>query len=121
MAKKKPASQGRLRKRTQEALEAAARRSSPAAKHVLKLYVAGTSRRSATAIRTITEICERYLKGRYELRIIDLYQQPTLAKGEQIVAAPTLIKSLPLPLRRFIGDLADKQKVLVGLDVRPLP
>ncbi len=88
-------------------------------KYVLKLYVAGTSRRSAAAIRTITEICEQYLKGRYDLRIIDIYQQPTLARGEQIIAAPTLIKKLPGPLRRLIGDLADSEKVLVGLDLRP--
>jgi circadian clock protein KaiB len=108
------------RSRTKQELEAAARSASPR-KHVLKLYVAGTSRRSAAAIRNITEICEQYLKGHYELRIIDIYQQPTLAKGEQIIAAPTLIKKLPLPLRRFIGDLANKDKVLVGLDVRPLP
>jgi circadian clock protein KaiB len=120
MAKKIPESRARQRSRTKRELEAAAQRASPS-RYVLKLYVAGTSRRSATAIRAITEICEQYLKGRYELRIIDIYQQPTLAKGEQIIAAPTLIRKLPLPLRRFIGDLADTQKVLVGLDVRPLP
>ena len=89
------------------------------ASYVLKLYVAGVSRRSSEAIRSITEICEKYLKGRYELRIIDIYQQPTLAKGEQIIAAPTLIKKLPLPLRRLIGDMANAEKVLVGLDLRP--
>ncbi len=116
----KPAAARNRRSRALRELEAAAR-SPAAARHVLKLYVAGTSRRSVVAIRSITEICERYLKGRYELRIIDIYQQPTLAKGEQIIAAPTLIKKLPLPLRRFIGDLADTRKVLVGLDVRPLP
>jgi circadian clock protein KaiB len=87
--------------------------------YVLRLYVAGITPRSSAAIRSITAICEEHLKGHYELEIVDLYQQPTLAKGEQIVAAPTLIKKLPLPLRRFIGDLADKERILVGLDLRP--
>jgi len=88
-------------------------------KYVLRLYVAGINPRSSAAIRSITEICEEHLKGRYELEVIDIYQQPTLAKGEQIIAAPTLIKKLPLPLRRFIGNLADKERILVGLDLRP--
>ena len=71
------------------------------------------------AIRTVTQLCEEHLKGHYDLEVIDLYQQPTLAKGEQIIAAPTLIKKLPLPLRRIIGDMANKDRVLVGLDLRP--
>jgi circadian clock protein KaiB len=65
------------------------------------------------------EICERYLSGRYKLQVIDIYQQPTLARGEQIFAAPTLIKYLPSPLKRVIGDLSDTGKVLVGLDLKP--
>jgi circadian clock protein KaiB len=88
-------------------------------KYVLRLYVAGLTPRSQEAIRTVTAICEEHLAGRYELEVIDLYQQPTLAKGEQIIAAPTLIKQLPEPLRRFIGSMADKEKILVGLDLRP--
>lgn len=87
--------------------------------YVLRLYVAGINLRSSAAIKTITEICEEHLKGHYELEIVDIYQQPTLAKGEQIIAAPTLIKKLPEPLRRFIGNLADKERILVGLDLRP--
>jgi circadian clock protein KaiB len=87
--------------------------------YVLRLYVAGINPRSSEAIRSITEICEQHLKDRYDLEIIDIYQQPTLAKGEQIIAAPTLIKKLPQPLRRFIGNLADKERILVGLDLRP--
>jgi circadian clock protein KaiB len=86
--------------------------------YVLRLYVAGINPRSSAAIKAITEICEEHLKGHYELEIIDIYQQPTLAKGEQIIAAPTLIKKLPEPLRRFIGNLADKERILVGLDLR---
>jgi circadian clock protein KaiB len=88
-------------------------------KYVLKLYVAGLNPRSAEAVKTITQICDEHLQGRYELEVIDIYQQPTLARGEQIIAAPTLIKKLPLPLRRMIGGMADKDKVLVGLDLRP--
>ncbi len=85
---------------------------------VLKLYVAGMNRKSSEAVRMITEVCEEYLKGRYELAIIDIYQQPALARGEQIIAVPTLIKKLPLPLRRLIGSMTDLDKVLVGLDLR---
>jgi len=87
--------------------------------YVLRLYVAGINPRSSAAIKSITTICEEHLKGRYDLEIIDIYQQPTLAKGEQIVAAPTLIKKLPQPLRRFIGNLANEERILVGLDLRP--
>ncbi len=85
----------------------------------LKLYVAGINLRSSEAIRSIKEICEQHLKDRYDLEIIDIYQQPTLAKGEQIIAAPTLIKQVPVPLRRLIGNLADKERILVGLDLQP--
>jgi len=99
--------------------EIAAKAAAKSQKYVLRLYVAGINPRSSEAIRSITEICEEHLKGRYELEIIDIYQQPTLAKGEQIITAPTLIKKLPEPLRRFIGNLADKDRILVGLDLRP--
>lgn len=88
-------------------------------KYVLRLYVAGISVRSSEAIRTIMALCEEHLKDHYELEIIDIYKQPTLAKGEQIIAVPTLIKQLPQPLRRIIGDMANKERILVGLDVRP--
>jgi len=88
--------------------------------HLLKLYVAGLSPRSERAITNIKRICDSRLKGRYELQVIDLYQNPTLAKGEQIIAAPTLVKKLPLPLRKIIGDMSDEEKVLVGLDIKPL-
>ena len=99
----------------------AALRKKPPQKYVLKLYVAGVNRKSAQAIRTVKKICDEHLSGRYELTIIDIYQQPTLARGEQILAAPTLIKKLPLPLRRMIGSMADEDRVLVGLDLRPRP
>jgi circadian clock protein KaiB len=87
-------------------------------KYVLRLYVAGMSRQSKQAIENITRICDDNLKDRYDLQIIDIYQRPHLAAGEQIIAAPTLIKKLPLPLRKFIGSMTDREKILVGLDVR---
>ena len=88
-------------------------------KYVLKLYVAGVTPRSREAIQTVTAVCAEHLAGRYELEVIDLYQQPLLARGDQIIAAPTLIKKLPLPLRRLIGSMADRDRVIVGLDLRP--
>jgi len=87
-------------------------------KYVLKLYITGSTPRSTKAIMNIRQICEQHLKGRYELDIVDIFQQPVLAKGEQIIAAPTLIKKLPLPLRRFIGDMSDTERILIGLDLR---
>ena len=87
-------------------------------KYVLRLYVSGLTPRSQTAIKNIKKICEEHLNGRYNLEVIDVYQKPVLAKGEQIIAAPTLIKKLPLPLRRFIGDLSDTERILLGLDLR---
>lgn len=87
--------------------------------YVLRLYVAGITPKSTRAIENVKKICEEYLAGRYELEVIDIYQQPKLAKGEQIIAAPTLIKKLPLPLRKIIGDMSDTEKFLVGLDLKP--
>jgi circadian clock protein KaiB len=85
----------------------------------LRLYVTGATPKSLQAIANIRRICEEHLKGRYSLEVVDVYQQPVLAKGEQIIAAPTLIKRLPLPLRRFIGDMANTERILLGLDLRP--
>jgi circadian clock protein KaiB len=90
----------------------------PSQPYVLRLYVAGLTARSRRAIENITAICEEYLKGRYELEVIDIFKRPVLAREEQIFATPTLVKRLPVPLRRFIGDLSEKEKVLVGLDLR---
>lgn len=88
-------------------------------KYFLRLYVTGTTPQSSRAITNIKKICEGYLKGRYVLEVVDIYQQPVLARGEQIIAAPTLIKRLPLPLRKFIGDMSNTERILLGLDVRP--
>lgn len=86
-------------------------------KYILRLYISGASSRSAIALKNLKKICEENLQGRYDLEVIDLFQQPVLAKDEQIIAAPTLIKELPLPFRRIIGDMSDKDKVLIGLDL----
>ena len=99
------------------ALEEAAKERDTA-RYVLRLYVAGLTSRSTRAIENVRAICETHLHGRYELEVIDLYQRPTLAAGEQIIAAPTLVKRLPLPLRRFVGDMSATEKILVGLDLR---
>ena len=92
--------------------------SSKESHYTVRLYVAGTTPHALRAISYIKKICEEHLHGRYELQVIDLYQQPQLAQGEQIIAAPTLIKKLPPPLRRIIGDMSNEERILVGLDLR---
>ena len=87
-------------------------------RYVLRLYITGTTPASTRAVEHVRRICEEHLHGRYELQVIDIYQMPTLAKDHQIIAAPTLIKVLPAPLRRFIGDLSRAEKILFGLDLR---
>ena len=89
-------------------------------KYLLKLYVTGSSPRAETAIANLRRLCERELAGAYELEIIDVLDQPEAAEKDRILATPTLIKQLPPPLRRVIGDLSDKDKVLLGLEVRPI-
>src|SRR5215813_8909827 len=88
-------------------------------RYILRLYVAGMTSRSARAVDNVRAFCEKHLEGRYDLQIIDVYQQPALAKSEQLIAAPTLIKKLPLPLRRLIGDMSNEDRILVGLDIVP--
>ncbi len=90
----------------------------PEEAYVLRLYITGMTERSRHAIATIKAVCEEHLSGRYDLEVIDIYQQPTLAKGEQIIATPTLVKKLPSPLRRLIGDLSSEERVLLGLDLK---
>ena len=90
-------------------------------RYVLRLYVTGSTPRSSIAIRNLRNICEEHLHGRYDLEVIDLYQQPVLASGEQIIAAPTLIKKRPEPPHRIIGDLSDSVRVLYGLSILTPP
>ena len=85
----------------------------------LRLYVAGQTPRSANALRNLKEYCEEHLVGQYSLEVVDLLKNPQLAEGDQILAIPTLVKKVPEPVRKIIGDLSDKEKVLVGLDIRP--
>lgn len=87
--------------------------------YVLRLYIAGTTIQSVTALQNIKKICEKHLKGRYELEVIDIYQQTELVMTENIIAVPTLIKQLPLPLQKIIGNLSNTEKVLVGLNLVP--
>lgn len=86
----------------------------------LRLYVAGPSPKSLTAFANLKKICEEHLKGQYNIEIIDLIVNPQLAKGDQILALPTLIRKIPEPMKRIIGDLSNSEKVLVGLDIKPL-
>ena len=85
----------------------------------LRLYVAGQTPKSVAAIANLKKICERHLTGRYEIEVVDLTKNPDLAQRHQIIAIPTLIRQLPEPLKRIIGDLSNAEKVLVGLDIQP--
>jgi circadian clock protein KaiB len=85
----------------------------------LRLYVAGQTPRSLSAFKNLKEICEAYLKGKYHIEVIDLMENPTLARGDQILAIPTLVRKLPQPIRKIIGDLSNTERVLVGLDIQP--
>ncbi|MCU1392794.1 MAG: circadian clock protein KaiB [Ilumatobacteraceae bacterium] len=98
---------------------ASAVESAPAKEWQLRLYVAGETPRSVAALSNLRRICEEHLAGKYEIEVIDLLVRPHLAKGEQIVAIPTLVRQLPEPVRKIIGDLSDQERVLIGLDLRP--
>ena len=99
----------------------ARRKTSPkrrALRYILRLYVTGQTARSLRSIENLRLLCDKYLKDRFDLEIIDIYQQPALAAEGQIIAAPTLIKAMPLPLRRLVGDFSDQQRVVLGLDLK---
>ena len=121
--KAKPAAVRRIRTAPVEdatrAFERALAKAPKAEHYVLRLYITGSTPRSAAAISNIRKLCDEHLAGHYDLEVIDIYQQPTLAQGEQIIAAPTLIKKLPFPLRKVVGDLSNEDRVLMGLDLRP--
>jgi circadian clock protein KaiB len=88
---------------------------------LLKLYVAGQTPKSVAAFSNLHKICEKHLKGLYQIEVVDLLVNPKLAKGDQIIAVPTLVRQLPAPIKKIIGDLADEERVLVGIDVRLAP
>jgi circadian clock protein KaiB len=87
----------------------------------LRLYVAGQTPKSLTAFANLKRLCEEHLQGRYRIEVVDLIKNPQLAKGDQILALPTLVRRLPEPVRKIIGDLSNTERVLVGLDIRPRP
>jgi len=90
-------------------------------KYAMRLYITGATPRSTAAITNLRKLCDDHLRGQYELEVIDVYQQPELAREGQIIAAPTLVRSFPLPLRRFIGDMSNTENLLAGLVIRSLP
>ncbi len=96
----------------------APRRTRPEEPYILRLYVAGQTPRCVTAFANLKKICEQHLAGQYRIEVIDLLENPMLAQGDQILAIPTLVRKLPEPVRKIIGDLADPERVLVGLDIR---
>lgn len=106
----------KLRNATEAFEEALQRKALKRAKYILRLYVIGSSERSLKAVSNLKKICEEHLPH-YDLEIIDIYKDPEAAREEQIVAVPTLVKRLPKPLRKFVGDLSNTQKILVGLDI----
>ena len=114
----KSASKGLADKQTIEAFEEALEeRAVRRAKYILRLYVTGSSHRSLQAVYNLKKICEEYLPDDYDLEVIDIYKDPGAAREEQIIAAPTLVKKLPQPIRKFVGDMSNTQKILVGLDL----
>ena len=107
----------KLRSATESFEEAIKEGALKRAKYILRLYVTGSTGRSLKAVYNLRKICEEHLPDDYELEVIDIYKDPEAAREAQIVAAPTLVKKLPQPIRRFVGDLSNTQKILVGLDI----
>jgi len=98
--------------------DAPEKKTPPGEKYLLRLYVSGVTARSRRSIMNINAVCKENLQGQYDLEVIDIHQKPSLAMDEQIIATPTLIKMLPLPLRRIVGDLSNRDGVLLGLDIK---
>jgi circadian clock protein KaiB len=89
-------------------------------KYELRLYLAGNTPKSVSALNNLKKYCEEHLKGQYIIEVIDLLEKPQLAEGDQILAIPTLVRKVPVPIRKIIGDLSNEEKVLVGLNIRPV-
>ena len=111
----------KLRNATEVFEEALKRKSLGRTKYIFHLYVTGSSTRSLRAIYNLKKLCDEYLGNDYDLKVIDIYKNPNAAREEQIIAAPTLVKQLPRPLRRFVGDLSNTQKLLLGLEIHQQP
>jgi len=99
--------------------DSSSKESTPKVEWDLRLYVAGQSRKSLTALANLKKLCEEYLAGKYRIEVVDLLQTPQLAAGDQILAIPTLVRKLPAPMKKIIGDLSNEERALVGLDLRP--
>lgn len=117
-SKKPAAARPRKGRHTAAEFEALVRKTLTAQRFVLKLYVTGTSPRSAQAVASIRSLCDEFLSGRYDLEVIDIYQQPAEARAAQIIAAPTLLKESPAPARRMVGDLGNRKRLLIGLNLQ---
>ena len=115
-ASKRPLNR-KLRQTTEAFEEAVQKKALRRARYILRLYVTGSSLRSLRAVYNLKRICEEYLSDEYDLEVIDIYKDPGAAREEQIIAAPTLVKKLPMPIRKFVGDMSNTQKILVGLDL----
>ena len=107
----------KLRDATEAFEEALKEKALKRAKYILRLYVTGSSHRSLRAVYNLKKLCDEYLPDEYDLEVIDIYKDPGAAREEQIIAAPTLVKRLPRPIRKFVGDMSNTQKILVGLDL----
>ena len=110
---------GKVESETKAFEKALKEASEPQGKYILRLYITGMTPKSRLAVKNIKKVCEENLKGRYELEVIDIRQQPELAQEANLIVAPTLVKKLPLPLKKLIGDMSDKEKVLAGLNIVP--
>ena len=98
------------------ARERAAKR--PVTRYALRLYITGQTPRSRQSVENLRALCDKYIPGKFDLEVVDIYQQPAMAAAGQIIAAPTLIKRMPLPLRRLVGDFSDQERVILGLDIK---
>ncbi len=108
-----------VKARSGKAKAAAGKAARPEKMYNLKLYVAGQTPKSLTAIQNLKKICEEHLKGQYNIEVIDILKDPRLAEGDQILAIPTLVRKLPQPIKKILGDLSDEERVLIGLDIQP--
>jgi circadian clock protein KaiB len=117
----KPKAKSGSKTKSKKSAASSARRRIPkrsAARYALRLYITGQTPRSRQSVENLRALCDKYIPGQFDLEVVDIYQQPAMAAAGQIIAAPTLIKSMPLPLRRLVGDFSDQNRVILGLDIK---
>jgi circadian clock protein KaiB len=117
----KPKAKSGSKTKAKKSAASTARRRAPkqsAARYALRLYITGQTPRSRQSVENLRALCDKYIPGQFDLEVVDIYQQPAMAAAGQIIAAPTLIKSMPLPLRRLVGDFSDQNRVILGLDIK---